>query len=135
MAALPTYTSSVLNSLNSATDQPKNWLPPLTPWIKINVDATVRDDRAAGAAVATDDKGVVLAIRTTGIQCTDPLVAEASALQLGFKAALENRWQFVVIEGCNYFAHNVAAWAISRNAFGDIDGSTLAPEVSNDCSA
>ncbi|PON35996.1 hypothetical protein PanWU01x14_332020, partial [Parasponia andersonii] len=56
-----------------------HWLPPPHCWIKINVDATVRDVFSVGVAVARSERMEVIAVSSQRSVCVDSLFAEAGA--------------------------------------------------------
>ncbi|PON93451.1 hypothetical protein TorRG33x02_107290 [Trema orientale] len=64
--------------------------PPPSPWIKINVDAAVRTTESAGAAVARDHLGRILALKTELSHNPEPMLAETSAMLLGLQLARDN---------------------------------------------
>ncbi|PON73123.1 hypothetical protein PanWU01x14_059640 [Parasponia andersonii] len=74
------------------------WLPPPSPWIKINLGATVREEVVIAAMVAWDDHCRVLDARTSIVQLTDLLVAKAATILLGSHLARE---QLILAEGGN----------------------------------
>ncbi|PON62456.1 Ribonuclease H-like domain containing protein [Parasponia andersonii] len=72
--------------------------PPPAPWIKINVDAAVRAEEAAGAAVAWDEHGMVLALTAAPFPHPEPVMAETAAMLLGLQLARDYAWSSVVFE-------------------------------------
>ncbi|PON40301.1 Ribonuclease H-like domain containing protein [Trema orientale] len=74
------------------------WEPPPTLWIKIYVDAAVRAEEAAGAAVARDKQGMILALIAALFPHPDPVMVEAALMLLGLQLARDYAWSSVVIE-------------------------------------
>ncbi|PON68503.1 Ribonuclease H-like domain containing protein, partial [Parasponia andersonii] len=74
------------------------WEPPLAPWIKINVDAVVRAKETAGAAVARDEHGMVLALTAAPFPHPELVMAETAAMLLGLQLAQDYAWSSFVIE-------------------------------------
>ncbi|KAL2900568.1 hypothetical protein RDABS01_025650 [Bienertia sinuspersici] len=65
------------------------WLPPHQPFVKVNVDAHVGENRFGVFAVVNDHNGVVLVAAIKSIQANwKQIVVEASALLFGLQVAL-----------------------------------------------
>ncbi|PON80866.1 Ribonuclease H-like domain containing protein [Trema orientale] len=74
------------------------WEPPMAPWIKINMDATIRAEEAAETAVVRDDQRVILSLTATPFPHPKPVMAEATAMLLGLQHARDYAWSSVIIK-------------------------------------
>ncbi|PON36422.1 hypothetical protein PanWU01x14_328620 [Parasponia andersonii] len=74
------------------------WQLPLWPWIKINVDAVIRDFFVVKARVAWNHRGEVVTCFILKLDCTNSCIAEAQAIPSAVNLAISNKWEALVIE-------------------------------------
>uniref|UniRef100_A0A2N9IL60 RNase H type-1 domain-containing protein n=1 Tax=Fagus sylvatica TaxID=28930 RepID=A0A2N9IL60_FAGSY len=74
------------------------WVPPLLHQIKINVDAAWSSSKAAIAAVARDQHGLVLKAWAIQLDASDSLVAETTAIRWALELASLEKFRDIIIE-------------------------------------
>lgn len=78
--------------------QPSLWRP-LPHLIKINVDAAIRQDFLAIAAICRDSSGQVVHAAVRRVACSESTERKAEALKLGIGEALKKGFTSVILEG------------------------------------
>ena len=78
----------------------KNWTPPPSGNIKLNVDAAIQQDSGfALAVVARNHLGEVLSIWAKKHHSSSPAIAEVEALYWAVNLAVKDGWKSVIFEG------------------------------------
>ncbi|PON84734.1 hypothetical protein TorRG33x02_194380 [Trema orientale] len=75
------------------------WLPPPEGWIKINMDVCVRSSGSITAALVRDHTGKIISASANRVNFTDAQVVEAASLLDGIRLALDQNYNYVVLEG------------------------------------
>ncbi|KAL5572064.1 hypothetical protein UlMin_021661 [Ulmus minor] len=75
------------------------WSPPLEGWTKINFDAATCPSFSVAAAVVRDWRGKVIKWQVRELVTSDPLEAEAAALEVAISLAIQESLTNVVFEG------------------------------------
>ncbi|XP_075658801.1 uncharacterized protein LOC142628636 [Castanea sativa] len=98
------------------------WKPPLTGFIKLNVDAAIGPLRTALAVVARNSLGEVIKVWAKPHHSCTPIQAEASAIQWAANLASSEGWKQVIIESDSKMCMDslsdnpaVPYWAISND--------------------
>ena len=74
------------------------WPTPPPGTIKMNVDATISNDRATIAVVARSHREIIVNVWTKPLEYSNPTVAEASAIWLALELAKAANFKSVCIE-------------------------------------
>ncbi|KAL5583449.1 hypothetical protein UlMin_015891 [Ulmus minor] len=74
-----------------------SWTPPPSGWIKINCDATLNDVGCSIACVARNDKADIVRWEARRIDLYSPLVAEALAVDMAIKMAVQANWRYICL--------------------------------------
>ncbi|KAL5569345.1 hypothetical protein UlMin_025920 [Ulmus minor] len=99
------FASILLDSIwrirNSPNSLPlvSTWSPPLEGWTKINFDAATCPSFSVAAAVVRDWHGKVIKWQVRELLTSDPLEAEAAALEVAISLAIQESLTNVVFEG------------------------------------
>lgn len=72
---------------------------PSPPFIKVNVDAAVRNDYSAVAAIFRNSDGKVVHGAAGWITGDDPTACEAEAMKMGVEEAVKSGFRSIVLEG------------------------------------
>ncbi|KAL5572339.1 hypothetical protein UlMin_021936 [Ulmus minor] len=94
---LKTYFSLVDSFPRRSTGVTPSWTPPPSGWIKINCDAALNDAGSAIACVARNDKADIVRWEARRIHLCSPLVAEALALDMTIKMAVQANWRYICL--------------------------------------
>ncbi|KAF4370586.1 hypothetical protein F8388_020172 [Cannabis sativa] len=98
------------------------WRPPPSDWVCCNSDVAVSPVGSMLSAVIRDDLGNIISISSQESRVTLPKLAEAQAARFNKFCSKLSDWGIVHISRkCNYMAHNIAKWAISKNVLGNIN--------------
>jgi ribonuclease HI len=76
----------------------KYWTAPPPASMKLNVDASIRHDLAAIAVVARDHKGIITNAWAKEIELSDPVVAEAAAINWALQLAANEKFANICVE-------------------------------------
>uniref|UniRef100_A0A803MUC9 RNase H type-1 domain-containing protein n=1 Tax=Chenopodium quinoa TaxID=63459 RepID=A0A803MUC9_CHEQI len=98
----------------------QRWIPPPAGWAKLNVDGGVCEGLGSSAgAVIRDEKGMALLAAAWSFEdLWEPRIAEAKALLLGVKAAVEAGFVRVVVEsGCQGLINAMKSQEDGRSCF------------------
>nr|POE46277.1 putative ribonuclease h protein [Quercus suber] len=77
----------------------KNWSPPPSDCIKLNVDAATKSSSSTVAVVARNHLGKVLSIWAKKHHSSSPVIAEAESLYWAMNLAVKEGWKSVIFEG------------------------------------
>ncbi|PON72891.1 hypothetical protein TorRG33x02_250760 [Trema orientale] len=90
----------------AAREQPRSaslpcptWLPASEGWIKINMDVYVQSSGSITAAMVRDHTGKIISAFANRVNFTDAQVVEAASLLDGIRLALDQNYNYVVLEG------------------------------------
>ena len=76
----------------------KYWTAPPPGSMKLNIDAAIRHDLAAIAVVARDQKGIITNAWAKEIELSDPVVAEAAAINWALQLAANEEFANICVE-------------------------------------
>nr|POE61328.1 hypothetical protein CFP56_48900 [Quercus suber] len=101
---IQTRFNEIVKVFSSATQPPKelsskNWPPPPSDCIKLNVDAATRSSGSALAVVARNHLGEVLSIWAKKHYNSSLAIVEAESLYWAMNLAVKEGWKSVIFEG------------------------------------
>lgn len=82
----------------------KEWQPPPSRWIKVNVDCLVGKSTSAVTAVSRDLHRNIVIVATSLIKTKDPLVDEREAIRFALQASFKSAFSIISIESDNALA-------------------------------
>ncbi|KAL5578952.1 hypothetical protein UlMin_011394 [Ulmus minor] len=92
--------TATMNALKpNSLPRVSTWSPPLEGWTKINFDAATCPSFSVAAAVVRDWRGKVIKWQVRELLTSDPLEAEAAALEVAISLAIQESLTNVVFEG------------------------------------
>ncbi|KAL5558279.1 hypothetical protein UlMin_034490 [Ulmus minor] len=94
---LKSYSSLVESLSRLSAEVTPSWAPPPTDWIKINCDASLNAFGTSIACVARNDKADIIRWEARRIGPCSPLVAEALAVEMAIKMAVQASWRYILL--------------------------------------
>lgn len=82
---------------SSEKEKAQHWVPLLEGWIKVNVNASHCNTKAALAFAIKDHKGKLLLLSTMILSCTSSFLAEVKGLKWASDYATTCSWGNIVI--------------------------------------
>ena len=95
------YLSNVFLLFHLAIESSKDvvWSPPPKSWIKLNFDATIREEKTTVVVMGRDTAGNLLLAWSKQFESRNSLLGEARAAWYAMRCAMNEGFQNIILEG------------------------------------